>query len=791
MIEPELTEQGYRSNDRLARDLDALTRMHALSTRQLGAHSLESLLEEIMHAAVAIVGAEMGTLQLIEGDTLRIVAHAGHQPPFLDFFRAAETRDSVCGAALKQGCRVVVEDVESSPLFAGSPSLPVLHAAGVRAVQSTPLFSRKGKMLGVLTTQWRTPHAPREPDLWRLDLLARQAADLIESSANSDLLRTSEEYLKLALEAAGMGTWDIDMLTERGHWSRRHFELLGYQPNPGNHASLHMWRSRVHPEDLEKVDLALRNAHATGQSYASEHRITRADNGEVRWIAEFGRYVRPSPGAAQHFIGISVDITQRIQSARTSLLLSAIVDSSDDAIISKNLDGVITSWNKSAERLFGYSAAEAIGQTVAALLIPADRQDEEPNILARLARGERVDHFETRRRRKDGTLLDISLTISPVKDDQGRIMGASKIARDITGRKRAEAQLRLSEERFRHLAEVGPQIIWLSGAEGELEFVNQRWVDYSGLDLEATKDPAQIASRLHPEDDVFAHWQRCVAAGKPFELEARLRGKDGQFRWFMMRSVPVRDERGNVQKWFGTSTDIHENKLLQLELKRANQDLEQFAYSASHDLQEPLRSVKIFSELLYSRYSDKVEGQASEFLANVREGAVRMEMLVRDLLTYTQTSKADKPAEPVDSNAAFQTALANLQGAVAETSATIHCDPLPWLPVNSTQLQQLFLNLIGNALKYHRPGVPPVVDVTVRQENRNWIFSVRDNGIGIEPEFQEKIFGLFKRLHTREEYSGTGIGLAICQRIIERHNGRIWVESQPGEGSTFYFMLPA
>jgi light-regulated signal transduction histidine kinase (bacteriophytochrome) len=316
-------------------------------------------------------------------------------------------------------------------------------------------------------------------------------------------------------------------------------------------------------------------------------------------------------------------------------------------------------------------------------------------------------------------------------------------------------------------------------------------VDFSGLDLEATKDPGQMEQRLHPEDDVLGEWERSVASGTPFELEARLRSARGEFRWFMMRSVPVMDETGRVQRWFGTCTDIHESKMLQLELRRANQDLEQFAYSASHDLQEPLRSVRIFSELLEKRCSSKLDAQELEFLEHVREGSARMEMLVRDLLTYTRASKVDRPPQPVDANAAFEAALSNLAGAIAETGATIERDVLPPVAMNATQLTQVFQNLLGNALKYHREGVAPAVRATAGRENGNLVFSVMDNGIGIEPEFKERIFGLFKRLHTRDEYSGTGIGLAICQRIVERHGGRIWVESRPGKGSTFRFTIPA
>jgi hypothetical protein len=860
------------------------------------------------------VGAELGILQLREVNKLRVAAQTGHQPPFLEFVSNGESDGFASQEALKAGTRIVARDVETDPRFAGTKALEVMRAAGIRAVQSTPLFSRGGKMLGILTTQWKTPHAPDEYELGRLDLLVRQAADLIESSASAELLRTSEERMALAMDAAGMGTWDVDLETGASRWSRRQFEILGYKAEPDRNSTMLHWHSCIHPHDVDAVDEAVRNARATGERYASEHRILRADSGEVRWVAEFGRYIGNLGGEPQRFIGVSLDITERIETSRNSLLLGAIVDSSDDAIISKNLDGVITSWNKSAERLFGYTAAEAIGQTVAALLIPADRQNEEPDILARLARGERVDHFETVRRRKDGSLLDLSLTISPVKDGRGRIVGASKIARDITERRQREAQLRSSEERFRalvnassdvvyqmsgdwsemrhlvgrefiadtlepsttwlgryihpddqahvtetieaairdrsvfalehrvmrpdgtlgwtfsravpildeaggilewfgaasditdlknaekalkeseehfrQLAETGPQIIWLSNGNGELDFVNQRWVDFSGLDLAGTKNPFTIQSRLHPEDDVLAKWWRSVSTSTPFELEARLRGKNGEFRWFMMRSVPVMDQAGRVQRWFGSSTDIHESKMAQLELRRANQALEQFAYSASHDLQEPLRSVRIFSDMLFKRCSSKFDGQELEFLEYVRDGAARMEMLVRDLLSYTQASKVVKPPAPADSGAAFEVALGNLAGAIAGTKATIESGVLPRVYVSQTQLTQLFQNLVGNALKYHRPDAPPLVQVSAVKEKGNWVFSVKDNGIGIEPEFKERIFGLFKRLHTRDEYSGTGIGLAICQRIVESHGGRIWVESRPGQGSDFRFTIP-
>jgi PAS domain S-box-containing protein len=498
----------------------------------------------------------------------------------------------------------------------------------------------------------------------------------------------------------------------------------------------------------------------------------------------------PDGSVAQ--LAITRDITERKHSERATLLLGAIVDSSDDAIVSKDLTGIITSWNQGAERLFGYTANEVVGRSIT-ILIPPDRLSEEPDILSRLQRGERLKDFETIRRRKDGTLLNISLTISPVMDAQGNIMGASKIARDITQRKRAEAALRSSESRFRQLADSMPQIVWTARQDGFADYYNEQWYRFTGFDRDKFGD-LSWEPILHPDDvtQCRENWHRAVTTGEPYQMEYRFWDRHGnRWRWFMGRALPVRDEDGNIVKWFGTCTDIDHQKCVQDELRRANQDLEQFAYSASHDLQEPLRGVKIYSELLKNRYSAKLDGQALEFLHYLLESASRMEMLVDDLLAYTQVTKVDAPEDRADANKALTEVLENLNGAIMESGARITSDPLPSVRAHDAHLKQLFQNLLGNAIKYRNLDRIPTVHVKAKRRDENWLFSVIDNGIGIEAEYKKQIFGLFKRLHAGDEYPGTGIGLAICQRIVERYQGRIWVESEPGNGSTFLFTLPA
>jgi PAS domain S-box-containing protein len=476
---------------------------------------------------------------------------------------------------------------------------------------------------------------------------------------------------------------------------------------------------------------------------------------------------------------------KRVESA--SMLLSAIVDSSDDAILSKDLDGVITSWNKSATRLFGFTAEEAIGQSVADLLIPDDRQHEEPDILARLSRGERVDHFVTVRRRKDGSLIDISLTISPVKDEHGRIIGASKIARDISQSKRYEE--RLLEQA--HLLDLtGDAILvrdkrdrilnWNRGAEEMYGFTRDEALGKISHDLLRTEFPEPLPGIL----------EILLRDGR-WSGELRHTGRNGSRIVTLSRWVAERDKKGDMVRVLESNNDITERVRVQEEVRRANQYLEQFAFSASHDLQEPLRGIKIYSELLERELGSNLNPEARKYIQHLRSGATRMETLVRDLLAYTDTGKFEEPAAPVDANEALALALSALSSAVTEAGARVTSDGLPTVRIHKTHLQQLFQNLVGNAIKYRGPDRIAEVHISAKRQNGHWVLAVSDNGIGIEPEYKENIFGLFKRLHSSKAYPGTGIGLAICQRIVERYSGRIWVESEPNKGSTFLFTLPA
>ena len=356
--------------------------------------------------------------------------------------------------------------------------------------------------------------------------------------------------------------------------------------------------------------------------------------------------------------------------------------------------------------------------------------------------------------------------------------------------KRALGDVERERERFRFMAESMPQKIFTADAVGNPTYFSRQWADFTGSPVDHLGG-SSWERLVHPDDkdQTVDMWRKSIATGEPLQITYRLRRADGVYRWHLTRAHPMRDAEGHVMLWIGSSTDIHEQKETEEELRRANEDLQQFAYSASHDLQEPIRNVAVYSEVVAKRYKDALDADGRLYLGFLEESGRRLATLVNDLLAYTRASRAEVSDTEADASEALSNALASLSEAIRQSGATVSYDPLPSVSMGDAHLQQVFQNLVSNALKYCNEA-PPQIHVSAVEDGRFWRFSVEDNGIGIDPRYKEKIFGLFKRLHHDEKYSGTGIGLAICQRVVERYGGRIWVESEPGHGATFFFTVP-
>jgi PAS domain S-box-containing protein len=371
---------------------------------------------------------------------------------------------------------------------------------------------------------------------------------------------------------------------------------------------------------------------------------------------------------------------------------------------------------------------------------------------------------------------------------------------DITKRKKIEDDLKESEERYSLTVESVNEGVWeWNVPTGEAYFSPTYYKILGYDDEEFPASYESFRSLIHPDDvDSFEkELQHHIDNAEGYSLELRLKTKDRKWRWIQTNGKVVEtNEDGNPLRMLGTHTDITDRKQAdeQLkrtmeELKRSNMELEQFAYVASHDLQEPLRMVSSFTQLLEKQYKDKLDEHALDYINYAVDGAKRMQLLINDLLSYSRVNSKGGKFEEVDLEKVLDETLSNLELTIEENQAFITRESLPKINANYRQMIQLFQNLIGNALKY-RSKETPQIQISTQKEDKQWIFSVEDNGIGIDPKYADRIFMIFKRLHTNEEYEGTGIGLAITKRIIERHEGRIWVESELGKGSTFYFTIP-
>lgn len=501
-------------------------------------------------------------------------------------------------------------------------------------------------------------------------------------------------------------------------------------------------------------------------------------------------------------------------------LLAAIVQSSDDAIISKTLEGIVTSWNAAATRMFGYTADEMTGTSITRI-IPPDRLNEEPLILDKLRQGLSVEHFETKRITKDHRILDISLTISPVRDKDGFVIGASKIARDITDQKAATRIIRESEERFRMAVastrlgswEYHPRIdrfIWT--AESRIIW---------GFPEHIPPSFKVVLQQVHSEDIAFITREALRALDKGdsgyYNVEFRIRRyHDLAIRWVRVQGKVFSGHDTEGERFIGTVLDITDEKMyreelektvaertaeltrLNLQLEKSNHELEQFAYIASHDLQEPLRKIQIFSELIREKMDDKEI--LERYFEKINVSARHMSRLIQDVLHYSRVTQPVNRFENVSLDRVLQEVLNEYDLLIDQLHAVVNFSPLPVIKGIPVQLTQLFRNLIGNALKFATTA--PVIRVSARPatalppilvpaEGRRYIvITVADNGIGFEQQYAPQLFEIFKRLNTHQHYKGTGVGLAICKKIVENHHGAITATGSPGNGAIFDVYLP-
>ncbi len=474
------------------------------------------------------------------------------------------------------------------------------------------------------------------------------------------------------------------------------------------------------------------------------------------------------------------------QVAENEARLRAILDTVIDGIIVIDDKGLIDSVNPAAEKIFGYREAELKAKNVR-ILMPSPYREEHDGYLANYASTGQARIIGIGREvvglRKDGSVFPMNLSVGKMLlHDKIYFTG---IVSDISARVTAEEVAR----KLSRAVEQSASLVFITDLAGNIEYTNRKFSEVTGYNAQEVrgKNPKILKSGSLSEADYSSLWST-ITKGDEWRGEFHNRKKNGEQFWVLASISPIRDAQQRITHYLSIQEDITELKEIQQDLARSNAELQQFAYVASHDLQEPLRMIGSYVQLLSRRYKGKMDAAADEFISFAVDGVERMQKLINDLLAYSRLSTTARPHEVADLNVILEEVRANLKVAIAETGMVIEAADLPQIKVEQSQIMQLFQNLIANAIKFRSPHAPRVT-ISAQKAGNFWHFSCRDNGIGLDMRYAEKIFVIFQRLNNRLDYPGTGIGLAVCKKIVERHGGRMWVESEIGKGSTFHFTL--
>lgn len=644
--------------------------------------------------------------------------------------------------------------------------------------------------------------------------------DVTEKVEAREQLRDSAERLLMATEGTQLGTWDLNLKSLEVIHSPRLAEIFGYDKSK---ILLHSeMRDHIHSDDVRNVvEKAFDKAMKTG-IYSYDARVVYPDK-TVRWIRTQGSVIFDTVTRSPlRMLGTMADITEQrlvnqiIEDSEERL--NIVVEASELGTWELNLQTREVSYSPRYLKILGHSDNKKFDHAdLLQHIYPADVPVREAAFKRAFETG--FLNVEFRLYWSDKSIHWIEAKgklFYDLKNEPLKLIGT---IRDITDIKNAVEELKESEQKFRLLADSMPQHIWTGDAEGNLNYFNRSIYDYSGL------TPAQILQSgwmqiVHPEDrdESIKHWAKAINNGIPFLFEHRFRRSDGEYRWQLSRAVPQKDTNGDIQMWVGTSTDVHDQKTFSeelernveirtLELKRAieeliktNQELEQFAYVSSHDLQEPLRKIQTFSSLLLEKLD--ADPNSRLYLDKINSSAYRMSELIKDLLNYSRLSKTDEQFVDIDLNEILDRVKNDFEVLIKQKMAIIISTRLPVIKAIPIQMNQLIYNLIGNSLKFCEKK--PFIEVTAKklsayesqkipglvEGNKYYQLVFKDNGIGFSPDYKEQIFTIFQRLHEKQKYSGTGIGLAMCKKIVENHRGHISADSEPGKGTSFNIYLP-
>ena len=744
--------------------------------------------ERLMDAAVEIMHSDCASLQVLHPERgesdhigeLELVTFRGFTAQAAEFWKwVRPDSQSTCGVALRTGQRCDVPNAMNDSRITGD-DLAMYMQTGIRAVQTTPLVARDGRLFGVISTHWKLPRDSQtvsERDWQMLDVLARCAADLMERIQAEGRVRKSEARLRRVFESnvVGMIRWDLDrslILDANAEFLR----MTGYTRDDVASGRLN-FRNLTPPEWTARNEEGIRTIREEGHAAPYEKEYFRKDGSRVPLIIA-GTQFEDSPSEGMSFL-IDISEAKRAEAdlRASEQRLRLIVESATGfAIFTMNTEGIIDSWNAGAERLFGYSEAEVVGQHDRFLYTPEDAVQKIPEREMKKAATEGRAVNERWHVRKGGDRFWGSGLVQPLRDE-GNVVGFLKILRDMTEQREYEDRLRQAEEQFRTLADNMSQFAWMANEQGWIFWYNRRWYDYTGTTLEEMQGHGW-QSVHHPDhvDRVVKRLQHSWDTGELWEDTFPLRGRDGHYRWFLSRAVPIRNEEGRILRWFGTNTDITEERELQQALLDADRRKDEFLATLAHELRNPLAPIRNGLELMRLAVGDD---DAVEHARNMMDRQLgQMVRLVDDLMDVSRISrgKLELKRERVPLAAVVSSAVETSRPLIDqmghELTVALPTDPIV-VEADLTRLAQVFLNLLNNAAKYSERGGH--IWLTAEPEGSDVVVTVKDKGIGIATDQLPHIFEMFTQVDRSLEkaHGGLGIGLTLVRRLVEMHNGRI------------------
>lgn len=640
--------------------------------------------------------------------------------------------------------------------------------------------------------------------------------DIHDQKLVNEELREAQERFDLISKATRDAIWDWDLTTNEIWWNEGFRKLFGYEEEDIE-PTIESWTNRVHPEDKDRVVSSIhRVIDIGGKNWSDEYRFRRKD-GTYAFVLDRGYALHDETGKPYRMLGSMQDVSAQKQIEMTlsesEKRFRSLTLNSPDLITRHGRDFRYLYASPVIEQLTGMKPEALIGKSYYEVNIPEHLCSLFDEHLRQVFETRKPHHLEYSAATDREVFLNSRLV--PEFDAAGEIESVLVISTDVTEQRKAEASLKESEERFRTLSNSISQLAWMADADGWIFWYNDRWYDYTGTTLEQMKGWGWQTVH-HPDhlERVLSFIREAWQKGEPWELTFPLRSRHGHYRWFLTKVFPLKNGEGKVTRWIGSNTDITEQKQAEeileqrvrertLELERRNKELEQFTYVSHHDLQEPIRKIQVFSDMIRADSYERLNDSSKRILDKIANSAKRMSLALKDVLDYASLEKPEE-IRPVDLNEVLADVRADLELVISEKQAVIQTDRLPTLQAIPQQMHQLFYNLINNSLKFAKPDLPPVVDIRcarlsgpdltiwpeLDQSRAYYRLDLQDNGIGIDPDQSHRIFSLFQRLHSREAYPGTGIGLSLCKKVVENHRGTIWAEGRKGEGATIRLLLP-